>query len=142
MEEFYRVNEVAEKLKVHPRTIRRKIEKGEIEAVKIGRQYRIKKEPIDELYGSNEPMNGEPELSSVSTVIEVGAISEEQSKEISSKITSVYLSMSFDGTINCLYNRDSRRMKVFLDCTLEAAPEILSIIKVYILKYTTNEKLL
>ena len=38
---FLTPKEVAETLKVTPRTIQRFIENGELEAVKVGRQYRI-----------------------------------------------------------------------------------------------------
>ena len=43
-EEFYTIDELAKIMKVERRTIKRAIERGEIEAIKIGKQYRIKKD--------------------------------------------------------------------------------------------------
>ena len=43
-EEFYTIDELAKIMKVERRTIKRAIERGEIEARKIGKQYRIKKD--------------------------------------------------------------------------------------------------
>lgn len=41
MENMYTVKEVSNMLKLHIETIRRNIYKGEIKAVKIGREWRI-----------------------------------------------------------------------------------------------------
>ena len=42
-DEFYTIDEVAKILKVEHRTIRRAIKRGDIKAMKVGRQYRIRK---------------------------------------------------------------------------------------------------
>lgn len=44
--DYYSINEVAEKLSVHPNTIRNFIKRGTIKAKKVGLQWRI---PIEEL---------------------------------------------------------------------------------------------
>ena len=46
MEEIFNVHELAEYLKMNPRTLQRKARKGEIPTIKIGRQYRFDKEQI------------------------------------------------------------------------------------------------
>ena len=40
------IKELANFLKIHPRTINRAIEKGELEAFKAGRDWRIEKESV------------------------------------------------------------------------------------------------
>mgnify|MGYP001610163573 CR=1 FL=1 len=45
-EEFYTTKELADRYRVNKRTIERLILDGEIPAIKIGRQYRIKGESI------------------------------------------------------------------------------------------------
>lgn len=42
-DEFYTIDELAEILKVDHRTIRRAIKRGDIKAMKVGKQYRIRK---------------------------------------------------------------------------------------------------
>ena len=42
-DEYYTINELAEKLKVNRRTITRLIDRGEIKPLRVGKQYRIKK---------------------------------------------------------------------------------------------------
>lgn len=48
MEKYYSVTEVAERLQVHWQSILTYIKKGELEAVKLGRGYRISDEAIQE----------------------------------------------------------------------------------------------
>lgn len=47
---FYSISEVADILEVSEDTIRRMIDTGDLEAVQIRRQWRIKKEPFDRKY--------------------------------------------------------------------------------------------
>ena len=48
MVKYYSVTEVAERLQVHWQSILTYIKKGELEAVKLGRGYRISDEAIQE----------------------------------------------------------------------------------------------
>ncbi len=52
-DEFYTINEVADKLKVHHTTIRRAIKEGRLRAFKLGAKWLIKKEDIQSLGGVN-----------------------------------------------------------------------------------------
>lgn len=47
MEEFYTIKEVANKLKVHWKTIYRWIQEDKIKATKFGRDWKISQEEID-----------------------------------------------------------------------------------------------
>lgn len=45
-DEFYTIEELAKILKVEHKTIRRAIQRGDIKAIKLGRQWRIRKSDI------------------------------------------------------------------------------------------------
>lgn len=45
-DEFYTIDELSKLLKVEHKTIRRAIQRGEIKAMKMGKQWRIKKSDI------------------------------------------------------------------------------------------------
>lgn len=129
MKKFYTVNEVATKLNLHPRTIRRRVGCGEIQAVRVGKQYRISQEQVDVLCGTGK--SGMPQsITSVSSVIEIEHISEHQSMEINSKITSIFFSGPFKGSMYCSYNSELKKLKIFIDCTMETAPDVLAMLKV------------
>lgn len=50
---FYTINEVATLLKFHHQTVRKMIREGELQAKKIGKEWRIKGADLDRLTGSN-----------------------------------------------------------------------------------------
>ncbi len=47
-EKFYTVKEVAAYLRVHPRTVRKMILDGEIQAIKVRDEYRIRPSALDD----------------------------------------------------------------------------------------------
>ena len=47
MKETYRIDEIADKWDVDPRTVRRRIARGEIDAFKVGDTWRIPGKEID-----------------------------------------------------------------------------------------------
>jgi len=73
--ELYSVEQVAEKLGLHVRTVRNYVRDGRLKAVKLGKQYRIAREDLDALMGQSPT---EPPLSryvEVSSVVRVDGIS-------------------------------------------------------------------
>jgi len=57
IEQTYTVNEVAKIIKKHPDTVREMIRTEKIEAVKIGRTYRVRKSVIEKLLGIGKKPN-------------------------------------------------------------------------------------
>lgn len=55
LEQHYTPVEVSKALKVHPRTIYRRIESGKISAVKIGNSYRIKATELQRILDAKNP---------------------------------------------------------------------------------------
>ena len=50
-QELYSVEQVAERLGLHVRTVRNYVRDGRLKAVRIGKQYRIAREHLDALTG-------------------------------------------------------------------------------------------
>lgn len=53
-EQVYSIEDAARALKVHPDTIRRMIKRGELQAHRVGRQYRIRQSEIDRILGGGK----------------------------------------------------------------------------------------
>lgn len=51
LEQMYTVSEVAKIIKKHPDTVREMIRTYQIEAVRIGRTYRVRKSVVEKLIG-------------------------------------------------------------------------------------------
>lgn len=84
---LYTVTEAANLLKLHPKTLRRKIRSGEIQSTKVGKQYRLTRSQLEDFCGT--PIGTSPDSSSVinrkvlvSSVIDIHAISQEDSSHI------------------------------------------------------------
>ncbi|MBA4544692.1 helix-turn-helix domain-containing protein [Thermoactinomyces daqus] len=52
-DKFYTIEEIAEILKVHDRTVRREIERGNLKAVKVGSVWRITHKDFEEYLEKN-----------------------------------------------------------------------------------------
>ncbi|MCS7479603.1 helix-turn-helix domain-containing protein [Umezawaea endophytica] len=73
--ELYSVEQVAEKLGLHVRTVRNYVRDGRLKAVRIGKQYRIAREDLDELVGQSPARPPLPRYVEVSSVVRVDGIS-------------------------------------------------------------------
>ena len=85
---LYTVEEAAAVLKLHPKTLRRKIRAGEIEFTRVGKRYRFTRAQLETYCGSTiGPAAGAATVtarrSAMSVVIDVTAISPEDSQRIS-----------------------------------------------------------
>lgn len=68
MEDMYSVEQVADRLGLHVRTVRGYIRSGRLRAVRIGKQYRIAAGDLDTLTGqtpATTPTRGQAEVSSI-----------------------------------------------------------------------------
>ncbi len=57
-QELYSVEQVAERLGLHVRTVRNYVRDGRLKAVRIGKQYRIAREDLDALTGQKAAASG------------------------------------------------------------------------------------
>ncbi|MEO3922275.1 helix-turn-helix domain-containing protein [Micromonosporaceae bacterium B7E4] len=73
--EMYSVEQVADRLGLHVRTVRGYIRSGRLRAVRIGKQYRIARADLDALTGGAGPTRpGGPAAVEVSSIVQVDGI--------------------------------------------------------------------
>ena len=132
MKRLYTVNEAAGILKLHPKTIRLKIKDGQIEATRVGGQYRIGQGAIDKLCGEASDTKKETSpinLAVVSTIVDVENINKETSIRLTNTLTAVFSGGHLGANLNCVYYQEIKRLKIIINSKIETAPEILSIIR-------------
>jgi excisionase family DNA binding protein len=133
LKRVYTVNEAAEILKLHPKTIRRKIKEGQINATRVGGQYRISREHIDELCGKSTDCKREDLISEnpaiVSIIIDVENVDKELGMRLTNTLTAVFNSGHLNANLNCTYYQDVQRLRLNVNCRIESSPEILSMIR-------------
>ncbi len=68
------VDQVAQQLSLHPKTVLRHIRSGQLRATRIGKSYRITAEDLDEFTGTvREPSAARPQLTTVVDIPGCGA---------------------------------------------------------------------
>src|SRR5580693_7895470 len=86
-QELYSVEQVAERLGLHVRTVRNYVRAGRLKAVRIGKQYRIAREHLEALTGHSAAapaIEGETPRRhvEVSSIVEIEAISAEAASRV------------------------------------------------------------
>jgi excisionase family DNA binding protein len=75
-EEMYSVEQVADRLGLHVRTVRGYIRSGRLKAVRIGKQYRIARADLDALIGRSEsaPVPPAGAVVEVSSIVQIDGV--------------------------------------------------------------------
>jgi excisionase family DNA binding protein len=88
-QELYSVEQVAERLGLHVKTVRGYVREGRLKAVRIGKQYRIAREDLEAMTGRPEPPS-EPVRRTrhveVSSIVEIDAISPEMANRLTTSL--------------------------------------------------------
>src|ERR1700733_5792453 len=86
-QELYSVEQVADRLGLHVKTVRNYVREGRLKAVRIGKQYRIAREDLETLTGhpvgtlDPEPVRRSRHVE-VSSIVEIDAVSREAANRI------------------------------------------------------------
>lgn len=112
-QELYSVEQVAERLGLHVKTVRSYVREGRLKAVRIGKQYRIAREDLETLTGRPEPPP-EPVRRhrhvEVSSIVEIDAIS----PETANRLTTSLIAGARGLRVETIYDAERGRMKIVL----------------------------
>jgi excisionase family DNA binding protein len=112
-QELYSVEQVAERLGLHVKTVRNYVREGRLKAVRIGKQYRIAREDLEAMTGRSEPPP-EPVRRhrhvEVSSIVEIDAIS----PEMANRLTTSLIGGASGIRIETIYNAERGHMKIVL----------------------------
>src|ERR1700722_7496659 len=126
-QELYSVEQVAERLGLHVKTVRSYVREGRLKAVRIGKQYRIAREDLEAMTGRPEPAP-EPAIRNrhveVSSIVEIDAISVEEANQLSMSLVSAASGIR----IEAIYNQERARLKIILVGDLEKNASYLKFI--------------
>ncbi|WP_332763695.1 helix-turn-helix domain-containing protein [Phenylobacterium sp.] len=132
-QELYSVEQVAERLGLHARTVRGYIREGRLSAVRIGKQYRITRGDLD-------AFTGQPAPSAAARHVEVSSIVEMDGVDMDAAMR---MTNALMGTMNTrgggeplmraetLYDRDRQRMKFIVVGGLDVTRDLLKLIGIW-----------
>jgi excisionase family DNA binding protein len=137
---LYSVEQVAERLGLHVRTVRNYIRDGRLKAVRIGKQYRIAREHLEALTGQAPAVPGtEGETPrrhvEVSSIVQIEAIG----FDAASRVTNTLLAASKSRPegddplrIDTIYDQERARLKIILSGSLVTTTSLLKFITAYL----------
>lgn len=150
-QKLYTIEEVAEILNLHHKTIRRYITNGDLRANKVGKQWRISGHELSVFLEASEinlnfdksvedqtieyTTNGNVILEEikVSIVVDINHVTKENYSRISNSLLAVMNTQEINqhkARINMKYLADTKNLKIMLWCDLDVSKELLDIIKI------------
>jgi excisionase family DNA binding protein len=133
---LYSVEQVAERLGLHVRTVRSYVRSGRLKAVRIGKQYRIARADLEALTGSPVEAYDRDTVRphrhvDVSSIVEIDAIDAEDASRVSNTLMAVANGRRKGDEplrIETIYDPERARMKVIVVSGLNASAHLLNII--------------
>jgi excisionase family DNA binding protein len=124
IQELYSVEQVAERLGLHVRTVRNYVRDGRLKAVRIGKQYRITRADLEALTGGPVPESpragaGRVRSVQVASVVEIDAVERATADRVSNTIMAAAAGLR----IHTIYDEELAHLKIviFADAATTAA---------------------
>ncbi len=139
-QELYTVEQVAELLNLHVRTVRSYVREGRLKAVRIGKSYRIAGEDLAELTGRpasafvREPVPRHRYVE-VSSIVEIDAISPDAASRLMNVLVAIAKNHGEDDQplrVETIYNEERARLKVILNGGIDTVASFLKATAFYL----------
>ena len=134
---MYSLDQVAERLGLHVRTVRAYVRTGRIKAIRIGKQYRVAREELEALVGaSNIPEAvSRRRRAEVSSVVQMDAVTENMALRVADHLSSVVKRPRDDGSalrVETIYDLGHAHLKVIVIGSLSAAANIFALLGAFL----------
>ena len=128
-QELYSVEQVAERLGLHVRTVRNYVRDGRLKAVRIGKQYRIARADLEALTGGPVPESprasaGRVRHVQVASVVEVDAVGHASADRVSNTVMAAAVGLR----IQTIYDEERAHLKVVIFGDAETTAAMLQIV--------------
>jgi excisionase family DNA binding protein len=130
---MYSVEQVADRLGLHVRTVRNYVREGRLKAVRIGKQYRIAREDLEAFTGVERQVRRTRHVD-VSSIVEIDAISRD---DVGRVVTTVMAAANTRGhqerplRIETAYDEVRGRLKLIVLGDLTTTAELLRLIAMF-----------
>jgi excisionase family DNA binding protein len=134
--ELYSVDQVADRLGLHVRTVRNYVRDGRLKAVRIGKQYRIAREDLQALTGGAVPASRRETTNrhrhvEVSSVVQIDAIDSDEAERVSNTLMAAAAGDRDDREplrIETMYDEERARMRVVVLGDLATSADVLRLV--------------
>jgi excisionase family DNA binding protein len=130
---LYTVDQVAERLNLHAKTVRRYIREGRLKATRIGKEYRVTRGHLDAFAGAPDP---DPIVRTrqmtVSSIVDVDAISPDDSQRVTTMLMAALNSRKGEPDyprVDTIYYEERGRLRVTITATAELTCDLIRLIE-------------
>jgi excisionase family DNA binding protein len=139
-DELYSVDQVAERLGLHVRTVRNYVRDGRLKAVRIGKQYRIARADLEALTGhlpAAEGTESEPPRChvEVSSIVQIEAISFDAAGRVTNAMMAAAKGRPEADEplrVDTIYDQERARFKVIITGSLATTASLLKFMTAYL----------
>ncbi|HWD29655.1 MAG TPA: helix-turn-helix domain-containing protein [Rhizomicrobium sp.] len=130
-ENFYTIEQVAEQLNLHVKTVRNYVRDGKLKATRIGKSYRIARGDLEALAGpvATVPPVRRARHVEVSSVVDIDAVDKNTAYRISTFVTAA-VSGARDGDapvrVQAIYDEERARLKVIVSGSIDTTRALLA----------------
>jgi excisionase family DNA binding protein len=133
---LYSLEQIAERLGLHVRTVRSYVRSGRLKATRIGKQYRVAREDLDAFTGQAASPTWDSAISrnryvEVSSIVQVDAISPDAMSRVSNLLLGAAKGRRDDDgplRIETIYDTDRGRLKIIVVGGLQASTDVFKLI--------------
>lgn len=131
-EEIYTVEQFAERLKLHPKTVLRFIREGRLRAVKVGKSYRILRSELEAMTGVVQA-KGPAASARVTSIVDLPAVGAEMAERLARQVPAVRTAQAAHPdpmSLNVAYDPARRHLKIVIVGSIEDTSVMLKMIQV------------
>jgi excisionase family DNA binding protein len=130
---MYSLDQVAERLGLHVRTVRAYVRTGRLRAIRIGKQYRVAPEELEAIVGdSNTPdAVAQRRRAEVASVVQMGAVTQYMALRVDDHLRTAVKAPRDDGStlrIETIYDQGHAQLKVIVIGSLSASATVFGLL--------------
>jgi len=130
---LYSLEQVAERLGLQVRTVRSYVRSGRLKAIRIGKQYRVTRESLEDLTGPAPQRDAVPRHRQVevSSVIQVDAVSRDTASRVTNHLVGSAKASRDDGSplrVEAIYDEGRSQLKVIVIGSLLNAANVFRLL--------------
>jgi excisionase family DNA binding protein len=130
---MYSLDQVAERLGLHVRTVRAYVRSGRLKAIRIGKQYRVAREELEAIVGASNTRDAvaRRRRAEVSSVVQMDAVTENTALRVADHLRNAMKMPRNDGStlrIETIYDSAHAHLKVIVIGSLSATTHIFGLL--------------
>ncbi|MFC4011209.1 helix-turn-helix domain-containing protein [Nonomuraea purpurea] len=126
--EQYTVEQAAELLGLHVKTVRNYVRDGRLPAVRVGKRYRIARQDLAAFAGLPIKVPSPPRYAEVSSIVQIEGVSRQEMDRVSTLVVSSLTGRPHGLRVEFVYDEARAHLKIVVLGGLEESAQVLRII--------------